>query len=377
MIDRFAGLLRIVGRPPEAADAAAGFTLREFLAGHGIATEATRGVRVIGNAQAWSYLVTWDNNFSVQRARQGGLHLDLEIEVRAGELEFALLASDGKTFISQAEVRHGRSRLALEARQAIDVSSLVLRSRSESAVDVEIAALSSKITSVDSAGGRGFLWKNAIDDLATGLGSSQATIVDVGANRGDTVASFLGRFPKAQIWALEPHPATFAGMASRFAGDTRVRPRNLALSERRGQSVLHSYSNAAINSLSRVAAGAERLIDGSVTAEPDIVVDHLSLGELCATEGLSEIDILKLDTQGHELDILRGQTDLLRSGRVKYILSELLFAPIYSAQGGAGQVIALLESCGYQVFDFYDFVYDERSGLKWGDALFVFSGREK
>lgn len=377
MMDRLAGLLRIVGRPPEAGDNAAGFVLRQFQASHGIAAEVTRGLRVIGNAQAWSYLVTWSNNFPVHRAGQGGLSLDLEIEVRAGDLEVALLASDGKTFISQAEVGRGRSQLALEARRAIDVSSLVLRSRSESAVDVEIAALSSKITSVGSTGERGFLWKNAIDDLVSGLGSPQATVVDVGANRGDTVAIFLSRFPKAQIWALEPHPATFAGMASRFAGDTRVRPRNLALSERRGQSVLHSYSNAAINSLSRVAAGAERLIDGSVTAEPDIVVDHLSLGELCSIEGLSEIDILKLDTQGHELDILRGQTELLRSGRIKYILAELLFAPLYAAQGGAGQVISLLESCGYQVFDFYDFMYDERSGLKWGDALFVFSGREK
>jgi hypothetical protein len=143
------------------------------------------------------------------------------------------------------------------------------------------------------------------------------------------------------------------------------------LSERRGQSVMHVYSNAAINSLSSVAVGAERLIDGPVVAEPTIVVDHLSLGEFCNTEGLEQFDILKLDTQGHDLAILQGQADLLRSGRIRYILAELLFAPLYTGQAQAGQVISLLESCGYQVLDFYDFVYDESQGLKWGDALFA------
>lgn len=374
MIDKFAGLWRSVERPHDAEESTAGFDLRRFSAHQGIKVGTSRTLRVAGSVPAWSYLVTWNNACPVYRANQGGLQLDLELEVRAGELEVALLAADGKTLLCRADVAHGGSRIVLESRQAIDVASMVLRSRSESSVDVEIRALAGKITLVGAVRERGFLSKDAIDDMAGRLASPEVIIVDVGANRGDTVAGFLDRFPAARIWALEPHPATFAGLASRFIGDARVRPCNLALSERRGQSVMHAYSNAAINSLSTVAAGAERLIDGSVIAEATVVVDHLSLGEFCGAEGLDRIDILKLDTQGHELEILKGQADLLRSGRIRYILAELLFAPLYAAQARAGEVISLLESCGYQVLDFYDFVYDECSGLKWGDALFAFVG---
>jgi FkbM family methyltransferase len=371
MLDKLLRLWRSAARPYDAVKSIDCFDLRRFSPSHGISVHASRTLRLTGSVPAWSYLVTWNNTCPVHRANEGGLQLDMEIEVRTGELEAALLAADGKTLLCRTDVAHGGSRIVLETRRAIDAASLILRSRSQSTVDVEILALTSRITSVGVVRERGFLSKDAFDDLAGRMASPEVTIVDVGANRGDTVAAFLDRFPAARIWALEPHPATFAGMAARFAGDARVLPRKLALSERRGQSVMHVYSNAAINSLSSVAVGAERLIDGPVVAEPTIVVDHLSLGEFCNTEGLEQFDILKLDTQGHDLAILQGQADLLRSGRIRYILAELLFAPLYTGQAQAGQVISLLESCGYQVLDFYDFVYDESQGLKWGDALFA------
>ncbi len=85
-----------------------------------------------------------------------------------------------------------------------------------------------------------------------------------------------------------------------------------------------------------------------------------SLRQFCTNEGLDRIDILKLDTQGHELEILQGEREFLRGGRIRFILVELLFSPLYATQAKAGEVIGLLESCGFKLFDFYDFVYDER-----------------
>ena len=108
-------------------------------------------------------------------------------------------------------------------------------------------------------------------------------------------------------------------------------------------------------------------------ASAAVEVELQSLRQFCANEGLERIDILKLDTQGHELEILQGERELLRSGKVRFILVELLFSPLYATQARAGEVIGLLESCGFKLFDFYDFVYDERIGLKWGDALLEFA----
>lgn len=371
MIGKLAGFWRFFQRLHTAGDVG-GFDSRRFTVQQGIIASGMTGARFVGSVSAWDFIAKCSNSYPVHAAISSGLHLDLEVEVRAGKLDVAFLANDGKTVIDNAALEIGRSRVSLEASRAVDVEALVVRSRDGGLVDVEVCSLECDLRSVPSNKARGFLAKDAIADLRERLASTQAVIVDVGANRGDTIAAFLLRFPEARIWALEPHPKTFDAMASRFSGDGRVKPRKLALSGARGQAIMHSYSNAAINSLSPVAVAGERLIDGPVTAEAPVVVDHLSLGEFLKAESLESVDILKLDTQGHELEILQGHSELLRRGCVKFILAELLFSPLYSKQAQAGQVIYLLESCGFKVFDLYDFVYDTRSGLKWGDALFVF-----
>ena len=374
MIGKLAGLLRTSG-PPASAEKTEidGFDLGNFTLHGDARVESERPPRFARSAQAWTYVVSWSNGWAVSRTIDHGLRVELELRLLSGSAEVGLVAGDFRTFIYRADLVDGAQKVVLEAPDATAVSALVIRSSKEGEVVVEVVGLGSTTTATARVRERGFLDKNATDDLAARLAMPKPVIVDVGANKGDTVARFAETFPAAEIWALEPHPDTFAGMAQRFAGNPQVRPRRLALSSRAGTSTMHSYSNAAINALSPIAPGAEGLIDGSVVASATVEVELQSLRQFCAQEGLERIDILKLDTQGHELEILQGEREFLRGGKVRFILVELLFSPLYATQARAGEVLGLLESCGFKLFDFYDFVYDERSGLKWGDALLEFA----
>lgn len=374
MIGRLAGLWRDARRPASAEKTEVdGFDLGNFTLHGDARVEAEKPPRCARSAPAWSYLVSWSNGWAVSRTIDHGLRVELDLCLLSGSAEVGLVAGDFRTFIYRTDLVDGAQKVVLEAPDATAVSALVIGSSKEGEVVVEVVGLGSTITETAPVRERGFLNKNATDDLAARLAVPKPVIVDVGANKGDTVARFVETFPTAEVWALEPHPDTFAGMAQRFAGSPRVRPRRLALSSRAGTSTLHSYTNAAINALSPVEQGAEGLIDGSVVAAATVEVELQSLRQFCATEGLERIDILKLDTQGHELEILQGERELLCSGKVRFILVELLFSPLYATQAKAGEVISLLESCGFKLFDFYDFVYDETSGLKWGDALLEFA----
>lgn len=374
MIDRLAGLWRTTRRPMGADDTETdGFELGRYTLHGDTRTAIERPPRFTASTQAWSYLASWPNQWPVGRAINRGLKVEVDVRLLAGRAEVGLVAGDRETFVSRAELADGAQKVVLEAPDATAVAALVIRSSAEGSVAVDVVGLASTMTATAKVRERGFLNKNATDDLAARLAGRKPVIVDVGANKGDTVARFIETFPTAEVWALEPHPDTFAGMAQRFAGSPRVRPRRLALSSRAGTSTMHSYTNAAINALSPIAQGAEELIDGSVVASAAVEVELQSLRQFCANEGLEQIDILKLDTQGHELEILQGERELLRSGKVRFILVELLFSPLYATQARAGEVIGLLESCGFKLFDFYDFVYDERIGLKWGDALLEFA----
>ncbi len=130
--------------------------------------------------------------------------------------------------------------------------------------------------------------------------AAKPVIVDVGANKGDTVAHFhRDFFQRRRFWALEPTPRPSTAMARRFAGLPQVHPHQLALSSRSGKAIMASYTNAAINSLSRGGGGCFQgsgrrrrrgLPDGRSGAP---VLD----GILRDSEEIDHIDILKLDTR--------------------------------------------------------------------------------
>ena len=47
-----------------------------------------------------------------------------------------------------------------------------------------------------------------------------------------------------------------------------------------------------------------------------------TLDEYCAEQGIEQIDLLKLDVEGHELAVLRGGQKMIQEGRIKRIQFE-------------------------------------------------------
>ena len=323
----------------------------------------------------WSFVASWDNLLPVHSAIGSGVRVEASLEVTAGELELGFVAADQRTFTDKVELDRGRHRVVLQTPEATAALALVLRNRANGvAARVVVSSIDSFLDRRAGARQRGFLAKDAMEDLKDKLQCRDPRIVDVGANVGDTVERFLGVFPEARILALEPHPESFERLRLRFANRATVDVRNLALGNHGGQATMYSYTNSAINALSPVASDAIPLLDGQVVPTSRVTVPLTTLPDFLRREGLDQIDILKLDTQGHELEIIRSAAREMAAGKVKYVLTELIFASLYADQARSGEVISTLEQCGFKLFDFYDFVYHPEHGLKWGDALFAFVG---
>jgi FkbM family methyltransferase len=77
-------------------------------------------------------------------------------------------------------------------------------------------------------------------------------------------------------------------------------------------------------------------------------VDLVTLDDWMASEGLSRIDALKLDTQGSELDILWGASRALESVRVAEV--EVEFNRLYEGQPLFGDVDRLLREHGFELW---------------------------
>lgn len=140
-----------------------------------------------------------------------------------------------------------------------------------------------------------------------GLSPGQSfKIVDCGGNLGDWTAMALEEATaagkEAHVDVLEPAPAAFAALQARFADDPRIAVHNLALSDVDGTANFHLVSpTGGTNSLVADVAPESATISVA-TARGDSLLPSLGTGE---------IDLLKIDTEGHDFAVLAGMEHLL------------------------------------------------------------------
>ena len=69
---------------------------------------------------------------------------------------------------------------------------------------------------------------------------------------------------------------------------------------------------------------------------------------------MTAIDFLKIDTEGVDLDVLKGGQSLLQSGAIPFILAEVGFHPNDDRKVLFDEVRHFLMPFGYHLFGIYD-----------------------
>jgi FkbM family methyltransferase len=170
-----------------------------------------------------------------------------------------------------------------------------------------------------------------------------ALAFDVGANVGEWAAHALRINPALRVHCFEPASGTFAALTSAAAGlpADRVTFNQLGLSDRPSEAVLHLHADVSqVNTLHPGMAEQVAAETGTETIRLD------TLDRYCAERGVSEIDYLKVDVEGHELAVLRGAAGLLGRRAVRFV--QLEYSSAYAAAGARfGDVFRLLQAAGY------------------------------
>ena len=146
-------------------------------------------------------------------------------------------------------------------------------------------------------------------------------IFDIGANAGIYSLAALASNPDADVYAFEPTPQIADRLRSTVAlnGLARLHVEEMAVSDATGNKTLRRCrgGQGADN------GGMNFLVDGPATDDGDEQVCTVTLDDYCAERGLSRIDLLKMDIQGHEYAALRGAGGLLNRGAISCIFLEL------------------------------------------------------
>src|SRR5262249_43031269 len=173
--------------------------------------------------------------------------------------------------------------------------------------------------------------------LSENWNSSVRTFFDVGANEGDTSLKAQNQFPQARIFAFEPHPETFLRLKDATINYSAIDPVHTALGAEAGDQVMHVYDMSTINSLVPNARYAVRF--GKHSSE--IMVKCTTVDLFCAERNIKKIDVLKIDTEGFDLEVLKGATAMLKQGAVSFVYFE--FNDIQPDENSAGGALAPID----------------------------------
>jgi len=134
------------------------------------------------------------------------------------------------------------------------------------------------------------------------------TVFDVGAHVGGWSEAVVKLNPQVALHAFEPGAKSFAALAQRGL-PAGVRLNRLALGATSEQRALYSFGgHQELSSLY-----AREAIDGYPVDRSDAseTVTVTTLDAYCAQHGVAEIDFLKIDAEGHDLQVLRGGRGML------------------------------------------------------------------
>lgn len=156
---------------------------------------------------------------------------------------------------------------------------------------------------------------------------------DVGANIGQSVPELLARFD--WVVSLEPAAESWAVLAG-VVHPSLVKL-NVAASDHDGDVLLwETDGNVEQGQLISPEHFGFRLLDGPKRERP---VPCVTLDTLAAEHGVP--DLVKIDTEGHELKILQGAAKLLAGAKTGWLIE---FHSCYLADG----CMHVLEAAGYE-----------------------------
>ena len=180
-----------------------------------------------------------------------------------------------------------------------------------------------------------FHQKKIINQLKKNI-SSMDIYIDVGSHKGSYVDLICKNFNLKKILMFEPQKNIYKFIKKKYFEKKNININNFALSDEEKKQILYINKHDLTTSLTKINKSNNylnlkaKLFGGSIN---DMILDEYlintyRLDRIIETNNISKIDLLKIDTEGHELQVLKGTGSFLKS-RGQFILIEFHNSDIF------------------------------------------------
>lgn len=144
-------------------------------------------------------------------------------------------------------------------------------------------------------------------------------VFDVGANIGKYSEEILRISPNSTVYAFEPHPETFKKLSTAIHS-MQFHPQNAAVGDEPGKFPLYDYQEGDGSAHASLFRAVIEDFRGQKTVSHEVAV--ITLSDFMKEKNISSVDLLKIDTEGNEMRVIRGTLDFLKQGTIRAIQFE-------------------------------------------------------
>lgn len=191
-------------------------------------------------------------------------------------------------------------------------------------------------------------------------------VFDVGANEGQTLKWIKHNRPQSMVYSFEPVQSSFLKLQETAERIGACIPVNSALGSQSGKMDIKLFEEySVLNSLNPA------LMNNDTNAKVETVrID--TLDNYCTDSEIPHIDLLKIDTEGFELEVLKGAKNLLLNGNISFIYAEVGFQSSNKRNTPFKDLTDFLEKEGFFFYALYQIDdHDWMKGNHLGNALFI------
>ncbi len=147
------------------------------------------------------------------------------------------------------------------------------------------------------------------------------TFFDVGANYGQYSEMIKRKNNDVSIYSFEAHPKTFEHLKKTSSLYQKFNVYNYAIGNPEiGDQKIKLYDYDGEDGSQHASVHKEVFLDiYQAKTIKEHYVDLISLSDFCAKNKIGKISFLKIDTEGNELDVLKGAKDLINNSKIDFI----------------------------------------------------------
>lgn len=182
-------------------------------------------------------------------------------------------------------------------------------------------------------------------------GTAKSIFFDVGACKGEYSRLLVSLFDDCEIHCFEPVKDLYNCLVENFRDNQNIIAHNMAISSVNNENQCINYLPAHYEWSSLFY---RECFKGKEIRKESVHV--MSIDQFCHTNNIEIIDFLKIDTEGNELNVVKGSIEMLTAGKINSGQFEYGGA-FLDAHTSLAEICEILKEAEYTIYN-YDTIID-------------------